>query len=118
MAVVYYNAKCPVCDSGIRKQRVRMPAAAIDWRDINCEPDALAARGIDIDAIRRKLHVIDGEGRLHVGADAFAALWRETPGWGWLGRLIALPAIRPLARLGYDGFADLLYRWNRRHGRW
>ena len=29
-----------------------------------------------------------------------------------------LPGIRTVARFGYDRFADLLYGWNRRQGRW
>jgi predicted DCC family thiol-disulfide oxidoreductase YuxK len=26
--------------------------------------------------------------------------------------------VRPLARIAYDRFADLLYAWNRRKGHW
>jgi predicted DCC family thiol-disulfide oxidoreductase YuxK len=31
---------------------------------------------------------------------------------------LGAPVLRQVARLGYDRFADLLYAWNRRHGRW
>ena len=57
-------------------------------------------------------------GIVHVGADAFAALWRATPGQRWLGRLIAFPIVRGAAHALYDRFADRLYAWNRRKGRW
>ena len=37
---------------------------------------------------------------------------------GILGRLLGVPIIHPIARIGYDRFADLLYAWNRRKGHW
>ena len=32
--------------------------------------------------------------------------------------LLGNPAVRPVTRLVYDRFADLLYAWNRRKGHW
>jgi DCC1-like thiol-disulfide oxidoreductase len=68
--------------------------------------------------VRRRLHAVDAGGRLHVGADCAIAIWLRTPGDAWLGRVLSLPVIHPIARIGYDRFADLLYAWNRRQGRW
>jgi predicted DCC family thiol-disulfide oxidoreductase YuxK len=119
---VYFNSACPVCRAGIAVQRERMNAAGtgceIEWRDITKEPDALIQRGITVDDVRRKLYVEDEQGDLRVGAEAFAALWRETPGWRWLGRLLSVPGMSVLARWAYNRFADRLYAWNRRKGRW
>jgi predicted DCC family thiol-disulfide oxidoreductase YuxK len=115
---VYFNSACPVCNAGIKSQRGKMSACAIEWRDINEDRDALAARGVTIDDVRRKLYVEDEAGKLHVGSAAFAALWRETPGQRWWGRVAALPVIATLARWAYDAFAAGLYRWNRAKGRW
>ncbi len=120
--VVYYNTKCPVCNAGIDWQRSRLVQAAragvIEFRDINLEPDALSRFGADIEDVRRRLHAVDGDGRLHVGADCAVAIWRATPGDAWLGRLVGLPVIHQVARVIYDRFADLLYAWNRRKGHW
>jgi predicted DCC family thiol-disulfide oxidoreductase YuxK len=119
---VYFNSACPVCRAGIATQRERMNATGtgceIEWRDINEEPEALVQHGITLDDVRRKLYVEDEHGSLRVGADAFTALWQETPGWRWLGRLLSVPGMSMLARWGYDRFADRLYAWNRRKGRW
>jgi predicted DCC family thiol-disulfide oxidoreductase YuxK len=119
---VYYNTKCPVCNAGIDFQRSRLVRAAraglIEFRDINFEPDALAHFDAGLEDVRRRLHAIDADGRLYVGADCAAAIWRHTPGDAWLGRLIGLPVVRPIARVVYDRFADLLYAWNRRRGHW
>jgi predicted DCC family thiol-disulfide oxidoreductase YuxK len=119
---VWYNTKCPVCNAGITWQRKRLVQAArqglIDFRDINLEPDALSRYGADVNDVRRRLHAVDAEGRLHVGADCAIAIWLATPGHAWLGRLFGSPLVRPIARVVYDRFADLLFAWNRRMGHW
>jgi len=119
---VYYNSKCPVCNGGIDWQRNRLVQAAraglIDFRDINLEPDALSRFGAGLEDVRRCLHAVDAEGRLQVGADCAIAIWRLTPGDTWLAHIVGLPVIRPIARVVYDRFADLLYAWNRRKGHW
>ena len=73
---VWYNTKCPVCNAGIGWQRNRLVkaarAGAIEFRDINLEPEALARFGVGIEEVRRRLHAVDGEGRLLVGADCAA----------------------------------------------
>jgi predicted DCC family thiol-disulfide oxidoreductase YuxK len=119
---VWYNTKCPVCNAGIDWQRSRLVKAArsglIEFRDINLEPDALLRFGAGLEDVRRRLHAVDAEGRLHIGADCAIAVWLATPGHGWLGRLLSLPGINQIARVGYDRFADLLYAWNRWSGHW
>ncbi|TGQ17910.1 DUF393 domain-containing protein [Mesorhizobium sp. M2E.F.Ca.ET.166.01.1.1] len=122
MLTVWYNTRCPVCDAGINRQRRRLieavRAGRVAFRDINFEPEALSAFGASLEDIRRRLHATDSEGRLLVGADVAIAVWRLTPGEGWLASLFGNVATLPLTRIAYDRFADLLYAWNRRKGRW
>ena len=119
---VWYNTKCPVCNAGIGWQRNRLVraarAGAIEFRDINLEPDALARFGLGVEDVRRRLQAVDAAGRLHQGADCAIAIWLRTPGHVWLGQVLGLPVIRHITRFGYDRFADLLYAWNRRKGHW
>ena len=120
--VVWYNTRCPVCTAGITRQRNRLLAAVqkgtIAFRDINLEPDALATYGVSLEDIRRRLHATDSAGHLLIGADVAIAVWRLTPGERWLATFVGNRAVRPIARVVYDRFADLLYAWNRRKGRW
>ena len=120
--IVWYNTRCPVCDAGIDYQRNKLVAAvksgAIEFRDINLQPDALAHYGASLEDIRRRLHATDEAGRLLVGADVAIAVWRLTPGDGWLATLTGNAATRPVTRFVYDRFADILYAWNRRKGHW
>ncbi|WP_448952237.1 thiol-disulfide oxidoreductase DCC family protein [Labrys neptuniae] len=119
---VWYNTKCPVCDAGIRHQRSRLleavKAGRIEFLDINLEPDALARFGAGLDDIRRRLHATDEESRLLVGADVVLEIWRRTPGQAWLAGLFGMPGLITLTRFAYDRFADLLFAWNKRSGRW
>jgi predicted DCC family thiol-disulfide oxidoreductase YuxK len=119
---VWYNTKCPVCNAGIDWQHSRLVRAArsgaIDFRDINLEPDALSCFGVGVNEVRRRLHAVDTDNRLYAGIDCAIAIWLRTPGDIWLGRLLGLPMVRPAAGVAYNRFADLLYAWNRWKGRW
>jgi len=117
---IYYNAACPVCDAGIRAERTRLAehGADIAWKDIAADNNLVCEIGADLDKVRHSLHVREEDGTVFVGADAVARLMQETPGQKWLGRLMMRRPIRPMARWLYDRFADRLYAWNRKHGRW
>lgn len=121
---LYYNSACPVCRSGIEQQRATMDETLpegsdlITWCDIAQTPEAAAEVDRSVDQIRHSLHMVDDSGRLLVGADVAIAIWAMTPGRKWLGWLVGLPGIRQLARWGYDRFADRLFAWNKRQGRW
>jgi len=120
--VVWYNTRCPVCDAGIDWQRNKLLSAVragdISFSDINEQPDALAGFGVSLDDIRRRLHATDETGRLIVGADVAVAMWKVTPGEGWLASLFGNRVMLPLTRLAYDRFADGLFAWNRWKGHW
>jgi predicted DCC family thiol-disulfide oxidoreductase YuxK len=68
---VWYNTRCPICDAGIDWQRNKLVAAVraghLSFRDINHEPEALAAYGASLDDVRRRLHATDESDRLIVG---------------------------------------------------
>ncbi len=119
---VWYNTRCPVCDAGIGWQRHKLLALVrpgrVAFRDINEQPDALAAHGVSVDDVRRRLHATDEEGRLITGADVALLLWKLTPGEGWLAKVLRNRMMRPVTRFGYDRFADVLFAWNKWKGHW
>ena len=119
---VWYNTRCPVCDAGIDWQRNKLLAAVragtLSFKDINEEPEALASHGASLDDIRRRLHATDEAGRLITGADVALALWKITPGEGWIATLLGNRVMLPLTRFFYDRFADVLFAWNKSRGNW
>lgn len=117
---VYYNSACPVCNAGIKyeQRKLEETGGQIDWIDVHQRNDAVDEIGAELEFVRERLHVVDESGRLRVGADAFAALWRLHPRQVRLARWAAWPVIGPLFRCGYNLFAAGLYRWNLWCGHW
>jgi predicted DCC family thiol-disulfide oxidoreductase YuxK len=119
---IFYNTRCPICDAGISYQRRKLIDLAkqgeVEFRDINLEPEALAFHSVTVENIRRRLHALDENRNLMVGADVAIALWRLTPGQGWLASVFGNPVAVPLTRFCYNRFADLLCAWNRWMGHW
>lgn len=117
---VYYNSACPVCAVGIagQKQRLEGCPAEVEWIDVDADNARAAEIGADLEFVRERLHVVDDTGAKRVGSEAFEALWGLTPGQGRLARVSGLPVVRTLFRWVYNGFAAILYRWNRLNGRW
>ena len=111
-----YNGACPVCGPEVRRYQ-RLDArhgGDLGWRDIARDPAVLQDLGLDLEDAKERLHVVDAEGRIHIGVDAFVVLWSELPGHRWLSTAIGAPVIRPVARFVYDRIlAPALYRWNR-----
>jgi predicted DCC family thiol-disulfide oxidoreductase YuxK len=111
---VYYNSACPVCDAGICHLRARM-AAGVDWVDVHTQPEVAAQLGIELEAIRERLHVRDAQGLMQVGDLALAQLASRSHSQFWAQLIRRFHFLSgPL----YQLFARLLYRWNRRRGHW
>jgi predicted DCC family thiol-disulfide oxidoreductase YuxK len=114
--------RCPICNGGIDWQRNKLAAAVrvgrIVFKNINEQPEALAAYGASLDDVRRRLHATDEDGKLIVGADVAIAIWRVTRGQAWLATLFGNPVILPVTRFAYDRFADMLFAWNKWKGHW
>ncbi len=114
---VLYNASCPVCSAeiGHYARYASQNALPIRFDDLNSE--ALGAWGLDADMAARRLYVLH-EGKLSSGIEAFLVLWAQMPRYRWLGRLVGLPWVRPIASATYDHLlAPLIYRWHLRRMR-
>jgi predicted DCC family thiol-disulfide oxidoreductase YuxK len=115
---VYYNSACPVCKAGIEGQMKKDSLCEIQWNDVH-QDNALASEvEADLAFVRERLHVVDENGKIEVGFDAFLAIWRNSPKETWKARLLGLPLIKQACRLAYNLFAAALYRWNRSRNHW
>lgn len=113
---VYFDGSCPLCQREIGFYR-RMPAAqALGWVDVS-QPAELGA-GLDCRAAMARFHVRDASGQLFSGAAAFSRLWRQLPGWRWLGWLSAVPPVSWLAELTYRLFLPVRPWLQRSLQRW
>lgn len=110
MITVYYDGMCGLCSREINYYRRIAPDGAFGWRDVARDAGAAAEIGVDQADALRLLHALDGTGRLHVGVDAFIAIWRGLPWWRRLAPVVALPIIRPMTGWIYRRFAAWRFR--------
>ena len=82
-------------------------------------PQSLLAHGLRGEHLERRLFVRLADGRLHSGIPAMIELWKRTPGYRPVARVVALPGVRPVAELLYDHLVapalTRLGRWRRQH---
>jgi len=114
--IMFYDGGCQLCRREVAHYRRLDHAGLVRWVDITQEPEALAVHGIDPLTAMRRLHAIDEGGRVVSGVAAFAAIWRQLPGYRHLaGALARLGLIAPIDRL-YEKFADWRFRRRCREG--
>ncbi|KAI9022362.1 hypothetical protein DFJ74DRAFT_669216 [Hyaloraphidium curvatum] len=115
-----YNGSCPICRVEIEHyQRIAARrGSAVGFSDAVADPSSAERCGVGSEDAKKRLHAIDADGRVHAGVDAFLLLWKELPGYRWLGKLVSLPVIRPVAVWTYDRvLAPALYAAQKRRER-
>lgn len=100
---VYFDGACPLCRSEVAVYRRRSDPQRVDFVDVSDEGTALPS-DLDRKTALSRFHVRAPDGRLLSGAAAFAALWRRTPGFRWLGRLASLPGLSLVFEGAYRAF--------------
>tara|TARA_R110000787_G_scaffold99866_4_gene204655 strand:- start:506 stop:898 length:393 start_codon:yes stop_codon:yes gene_type:complete len=87
---VFFDGACPLCRREIDFYRRRMGADSVCWVDVAGRvpaDDRDVAPGLTAAQARARFHLLDENGTLHSGGDAFTRLW------------LSLPAFRPVARI-------------------
>ncbi len=116
-AQVFYNGHCPVCSTEVDRYRRLVPGSApVCWNDVQVTPQVLAAHGLTVDDVVRRIHVLTRDGRMLVGVEALAAVWDETPSpvYRGMARLSRHRLLRKPAHIAYEALAKVLYAWNSR----
>lgn len=112
--IVIYNASCPICAREIAGYRRYCERRALPVAFHDLDRADLDALGLTPEQAARRLHVID-RGTLLAGTPAFLALWSAMPRFRPLARIVALPGMRQIATLLYEGVAaPALYALHRR----
>ncbi|NVN98645.1 MAG: DUF393 domain-containing protein [Geobacteraceae bacterium] len=105
---VFYDGSCIVCATEIEHYlRIdhgeRLMAIDISRPDFDPAPYL-----ISLADFMHQLHVIDQDGQVFKGVDSFWAIWQAFPTstvYGIMGRVIQLPVVNSLGRIGYWLFA-------------
>ena len=107
---IFYDGSCSVCAIEVERYGRKDRDGRLILVDISTPEFDAAAFGITLAEFMYQMHVIDQSGRVFRGVEAFWAIWQAFPSstlLGLCGKLIMLPLINPLARLGYYMFANI-----------
>lgn len=107
---VLYDGACSICAAAIEGYACREGGERLILVDVTVQEFEPERFGLPLNKLLYQLHAIDRQGHIYRGVDALRAIWQAFPagsGYGLLGRILACPPIRPLARLGYWCFARL-----------
>ncbi|WP_253938489.1 DUF393 domain-containing protein [Hahella sp. HN01] len=115
---VFYNSACPVCDAGIKFQQKKGAVCGVEWEDVHLDNDKVKDFNADLEFVRERLHVIDLNGDLRVGYEAFIAIWEVSSSEQWKAKVSKVPGLRWLLNKTYNVFAWCLYQWNRALKHW
>ena len=105
---VYYDGACPVCRREISFYKTRT-GAEVSYCDVAAE--VCPAPDLKREEALERFHVRLPDGALVSGAAAFLALWRATPGFRLVGRLLSARPVVALLDVAYSGFLRLRRLW-------
>jgi predicted DCC family thiol-disulfide oxidoreductase YuxK len=114
----FYDGACVVCATEVEHYRRKDKEGRLTIVDISAADFEPERYGIPLSAFMHEMHVIDRQGRVYRGIEAFWAIWQAFPTssvYGLMGILINLPLLNPLARLCYKGFARIRRYLPKRH---
>lgn len=104
---VFFDGACYLCSAEIAHYRRIDPRGDLKFVDISQPGFEARAQGLDPVQVNRHLHVRTAQGELHVGIEAFIAIWRVLPRYRTLAALARLPGIHFALKTGYAGFAQV-----------
>lgn len=98
---VYFDGLCRLCSAEIEHYKKMKGSERIRFVDIFSSGFDALAEGLDPQDIHRNLHVKDASGKLHIGVDAFIAIWSQIDSLKILSRWASRTPMRKLLRGGY-----------------
>jgi len=103
-----YDGGCPLCSKEVAHYKRRDKQNKVNWVDINVDSLPLVEYNIEHEAAMKRLHVIH-DGKIVIGARAFAAVWTQLPGYRLIVPVVNLRPIMWLADKLYNWFAEKRY---------
>ena len=64
--------------------------------------------GLTPAAVQKHMHVLTPEGKVVTGVDAFAHVWSRIPYYRVGAKVIVLPVVYEVAKVGYEIFANVI----------
>ena len=101
---IFVDGNCIVCDYEISHYK-RIAPETFEIVDISDSKFDAAKYGLTAEAVNKHMHVQTPSGEMKIGVEAFAHIWSRIPRYAVANKLIRLPLVNSLAKVGYVGFA-------------
>lgn len=103
---IFVDGNCIVCDFEVSHYK-RLAPELFDIVDISNPSFDASAHGLTTEAVNKHLHVQTPQGEIFKGVDAFAHIWSRIPRYQFAYKLVNLPVVKTLAKLGYAVFGEV-----------
>ena len=107
---VFFDDECRLCSGAVAWALARDRAHRLRPTPARSDEARAVAGALDPARLLEELHTWSPREGVRAGSDAVAAMLLRLPGWGWAGRLLRLPLIRPIARRVYRAIAMRRHR--------
>lgn len=101
---VFYDGACPLCTKEISFYKKLDAPQKISWVDITKLQGDNVAPGLSKTEALARFHILDTNGKLHSGAQAFSRLWCHIPYFKYLGHIFQIWPLSWLAEMSYKLF--------------
>ena len=110
---VLFDGSCTLCRASANRVRRFDSRGRIELLDLHDPSATQRFPQINREEALKWMQVVDPQGRVYSGADAWARIGELLPGWNLLAWILQIPGIRWLAAKVYALIARNRYRWNR-----
>ncbi len=100
---IFVDGNCIVCDLEVSHYK-RLKPEIFEIVNISAPSFDAAAFGLNVQAVNKDLHVFTSEGKILTGVDSFAYIWSLIPQYQFAAKLIKLPVVYQIAKVGYQLF--------------
>lgn len=102
---VFYDGKCAVCFAEMKHYRNRDKNNNLKLIDISASNFNAKDFGLDPKEVVINMHSIDENGKVHIGVDTFAQIWRRITPYNKIEFILNNKTLRPIFDWGYKIFA-------------
>jgi len=102
---IFVDGNCIVCSSEISHYKSTEPDK-FDIIDISSNDFIAEKYNLTPEAVNKNMHAITPEGEVVIGIDAFAHIWSRIEKYSFGEKVIKLPVVYQLAKVGYRVFAS------------
>lgn len=109
---VLYDGKCGLCRASVGRLRRMDRGERVELVDLHAAEVGKRFPQVNIEEAMRWMQAVDTSGEVYGGADAWARIGMELPGWKLVAWVLRVPGVHFVAGRIYAWVARNRYRWN------